>query len=124
MKRELAPAPSVSLDSSQPGGADATPQQHRKGGGTGPPRPGQMMHAPYYDRDANPVSQEQRRQLSRRPGYSRIWYADADPARPAGHRENLLVPARRLPAAAGPAGHTPAPPPGPGKAVSGPWTRH
>jgi len=82
------------------------------------------MHAPYYDRDASPVSQGQWRQLSRRPGYSRIGYAGANPARPAGHRENLLVPARRLPAAAGLACHRRGPTPVRWKAVSRPWTRH
>jgi hypothetical protein len=35
------------------------------------------MQARYYDRDANPVSQEQWRQLSRQAGYSRIGYADS-----------------------------------------------
>jgi hypothetical protein len=57
-------------------------------------RPGQMMRAPYYDRDGRPVSQREWRQLGRRPGYSRVGYADAvrpdpprrhrDPRRPGG----------------------------------------
>ena len=35
------------------------------------------MHARYYDRDANPVSQQRWQQLGRQPGYSRVGYADA-----------------------------------------------
>ena len=36
-----------------------------------------MMRAPYYERDGRPVSQREWRQLGRRPGYSRVGYADA-----------------------------------------------
>ena len=36
-----------------------------------------MMQALYYDRDGRPVSQERWQQLGRRPGYSRVGYADA-----------------------------------------------
>src|SRR6266513_2241576 len=43
----------------------------------GQTRPGQMMQAPYYDRDGLPVSREQWQQLGRQPGYSRIGYHDA-----------------------------------------------
>jgi hypothetical protein len=35
-----------------------------------------MMQALYYDRDGRPVSEERWRQLGRKPGYSRIGYAD------------------------------------------------
>jgi hypothetical protein len=34
------------------------------------------MQALYYDRNANPVSQERWQQLGRQPGYGRIGYAD------------------------------------------------
>jgi hypothetical protein len=36
-----------------------------------------MMQALYFDRDGRPVSQQRWQQLGRRPGYSRIGYADA-----------------------------------------------
>jgi hypothetical protein len=54
----------------------AAPESHRKEVIPGRARPGQMMHALYYDRDGRPVSQERWRQLGRRPGYSRVGYAD------------------------------------------------
>ena len=56
-----------------PAQAETAPQ----GGEPGPPPAWQMMQAPYYDRDGRPVSQQQWRQLGRRPGYSRVGYADA-----------------------------------------------
>ena len=36
-----------------------------------------MMQALYYDRDGRPVSRQRWEQLGRRPGYSRVGYADA-----------------------------------------------
>jgi hypothetical protein len=54
----------------------AAPESHRKEVIPGRARPGQMMQALYYDRDGRPVSQERWRQLGRRPGYSRVGYAD------------------------------------------------
>ena len=35
------------------------------------------MQAPYYDRDARPVTWQRWRQLGRQPGYSRVGYTDA-----------------------------------------------
>jgi hypothetical protein len=35
------------------------------------------MQASYYDRDANPVSEQQWQQLSRQPGYTYVAYADS-----------------------------------------------
>jgi hypothetical protein len=50
---------------------------HRKEVTPGRTRPGQVMQALYYDRDARPVSWQRWRQLGRQPGYSRAGYAGA-----------------------------------------------
>ena len=50
---------------------------HRKEVIPGRTRPGQVMQALYYDRDARPVSWQRWRQLGRQPGYSRAGYAGA-----------------------------------------------
>jgi hypothetical protein len=54
-----------------------TGHSHAREVAPGQTRPGQIMQAPYYDRDGRPVSQEQWQQLGRQPGYSRIGYHDA-----------------------------------------------
>jgi len=54
-----------------------TGHSHAREVAPGQTRPGQLMQAPYYDRDGRPVSQEQWQQLGRQPGYSRIGYHDA-----------------------------------------------
>jgi hypothetical protein len=50
---------------------------HRKEVTPGRTRPGQVMQALYYDRDARPVSWQRWRQLGRQPGYSRVGYVGA-----------------------------------------------
>ena len=66
----------------------------------GRPRPGQMMQAPYYDRDARPVSWQRWRQPGRQPGCSRAGYAGA-----VRHgRQATVITFRSGTAAPGPAG--------------------